>query len=438
MTIDKAYLLGLLIGGGKITYNSFVIKMPFKKWGLDPANMSTIAVDILTTICGKFRKEFNISVNYEIGTNYWAIIPLASENIAEIKSTLELYNLPVNGILINQVDLRKIKEELSAPFDEGFLSGIFDTRTSVVLSHRRFNNDAPTVSIEIPGSIINYQFVIDLCSWLTQKGSVTDQILFNHPCQHSPTDPEYSSWKKGFKIRFLVNSFLAKYSFAMQAKSITVQELVDLQEKSEQVPCIDRKIRRPSPVSVHYDLNSESLPEKVRNKLFFHYFHFCAIYGCPYAPVKELKAVVSDYRDLIFILPRMQKGNIEEMKKKYNFLHELYFNHLELIKQENNIEQALSDSRLEQYYELKQSLAFLFSETLNGKRHTGPLERILKENLTNTFLIIGDLISFTPLLLINTENNRAAIISAQSSVYNQEKIETNIEVSNLEVKYLGK
>lgn len=80
MTIDKAYLLGLLIGGGKITFNSFIIKMPFKKWGLDPANMSTIAVDILTTICGKFRREFNISVNYEIGTNYWAIIPLASDH----------------------------------------------------------------------------------------------------------------------------------------------------------------------------------------------------------------------------------------------------------------------------------------------------------------------------------------------------------------------
>ncbi|MDC7241219.1 MAG: hypothetical protein PQJ50_12760 [Spirochaetales bacterium] len=435
MTIDKAYILGLLVGGGKISCNSFIINLPFKKWGLDPQNMNTIAVDILSTICSKFRNEFSINVRYEIGSYSWSIIPIESQSMNEIQNALRDLNLPANGVILNSADLTEVKNLISVPYDESFLSGIFDTRTSVALSHRRFSNDAPTVSIEIPGSIVNYKFVIDLCCWLTDKGSVTDQILFNHPCQHSPSDPDYSSWKKGFKIRFLANSFLAKYSFAIQSKSITLQELVELQKRSEQVPCFERLIKKPSPVSVHSDIDSDSLPEKVRNKLFFHYFHICSLYGCPYAPQAQIKPIISEYKDLIFLLPRMQKGNIEEINAKYIMFKKLHFPHIPSDRYKITVAQALGDEKFAIYYEFRQALAYLFSESLNGKRHIGPMAEIINRNKNRFFYYYGDLLTSTPLLLINESNERAALISAQSSVYNQNEIDRYISVSGLEVEY---
>lgn len=86
---------------------------------------------------------------------------------------------------------------------ESFLSGIFDTRASLTLSHRRFNDDAPVVSVEIAAVRRTFKFVVQLCSWLTDLGSITDQILYNHPNQHSGSDPNYTGWKKGFKLGFL-------------------------------------------------------------------------------------------------------------------------------------------------------------------------------------------------------------------------------------------
>ena len=44
----KAYIIGLLVGGGKIDKDVFVIDLPFKKWGMEPNRMSIIATDILT------------------------------------------------------------------------------------------------------------------------------------------------------------------------------------------------------------------------------------------------------------------------------------------------------------------------------------------------------------------------------------------------------
>ena len=66
---------------------------------------------------------------------------------------------------------------------------------------------------------MNFSFVVQMCAWLTDLGSVTDQIEFNHPCQQAASDPTYAGWKKGFKVRFLAKSFISTHSFAMRARA---------------------------------------------------------------------------------------------------------------------------------------------------------------------------------------------------------------------------
>ncbi len=434
---DKAYLIGLIVGGGTISGSTFLIKLPFKKWGADPHNMNKIAADILTRICSKFQNSFNISVTYEIGNNEWSIIPIGNENIEPIVATLSELGLPTKGFLLNTVDLEIAKKKLNGISIESFLTGIFDARASLTLSHRRFTSEAPVVSLEIPGSTKNFKFVVQFCSWITKLGSTTDQILYNHPCQHSASDPNYKGWKKGFKIRFLVKSFIAKHSFALRAKSIDLETIERLQVKSEQEPCISRKIRKPSPVCVHKDINSSSLPQEVRKRLFFHYFHFCAKFGCPYAPLEEIRKLTENFTDYIFILPRLEKGHKEDILISFMKLKDEYFLKDAVIEIEKSVSDTLSDKKLRKYEELEQSIAYLFSPKLNGKRHIGPMKDIIQKNRQQKIKIIGSSSDdCKPIVLINEKNNRAAILSALESNLNQKLIRNRIFQNQLDINIL--
>ncbi len=434
MNHDKAYLLGLLTGGGTISNGTFLIKLPFKKWGMNPDVMNKIAVDILTKICDKFQKAYGFPVTYEIGNAIWTIKPMDNPNISNLTTDLQSLELPTTGFLLNNADLSKAKKELKGIVAENFLTGIFDTRASLTLSHRRFTNEAPVVSLEIPGSTKNFLFVVQICSWLTDLGSTTDQILFNHPCQHSAADPTYKGWKKGFKIRFLVKSFLAKHSFALQAKAIDIKKLEKLQEKDAQEPCSKRKIRKPSPVCIHSDIDSSDLPKEVRNKLFLHYFHFCGILGCKHAPIKELTKILDNYPDYVFVLPRTEKGNIEKIKEAYYSLRTDYFNGNDIEEFEIVVRDLVLDEAYKGYLELGQGIAFLFSETLNGKRHTGSKDLIIKNNITKTvklFKVVGE--NSFPILMQNDTNDRAVLISSLTSELNQKLVKQKIERNELSI-----
>ena len=90
---NKAYVLGLITGGGKLDKNTFVIELPFKKWGMNPKKMNVIAVDILQRISKLFFSEYEINVTYEIGNNKWFIKPITNENFDKIKQDLIKLNL---------------------------------------------------------------------------------------------------------------------------------------------------------------------------------------------------------------------------------------------------------------------------------------------------------------------------------------------------------
>lgn len=435
---NKAYILGLLTGGGRLDKETFIIELPFKKWGMQPQKMGIIAVDILQRISALFNKEYSVNVTYEIGNSKWFINPLDDENFDKIKSDLKKLNLPIVGFPLNNVDLQVCKENLKGINAESFLSGIFDSRASITLSHRRFNNEAPVVSIEIPGSTKNFKFVVQLCSWLTELGSITDQILYNHPNQHSSSDPTYKGWKKGFKIRFLIKSFLTTHSFALQAKSIDAELIEKHQKKLEQSECLLRKIRKPSPVSVHNDMDSESLPLEVRNNLYFHYFHFCASLGCKFAPIKEVNKIVAKKKNLISFFPRLSKGNIAEITSGFNKIATKYFNGYQTSKNKYLAKSLfLENSQFMNYYGLEQGIAFLLSSKLNGKRHVGSMAKILEEYSKSPLEVIHFLgIENEPILIINKTNDRAIICSNISSKTNQKLIEEKTKTENVEVKLI--
>lgn len=435
---NKAYILGLLTGGGRLDKETFIIELPFKKWGMEPQKMGIIAVDILQRISALFNKEYSLNVTYEIGNNKWFIKPLDDENFDKIKSDLNNLNLPIVGFPLNTVDLKVCKEKLKGINAESFLSGIFDSRASITLSHRRFNSEAPVVSIEIPGSTKNFKFVVQLCSWLTELGSTTDQILYNHPNQHSSSDPTYKGWKKGFKIRFLIKSFLANHSFALQAKSIDAELIEKHQKKLEQEECPFRKIRKPSPVSVHNDMNSDSLPIEVRNNLYFHYFHFCASLGCKFAPNEEVEKIVNKKKNLISFFPRLSKGNIYDITNEFNGIKEEFFKDQETSHNKWIAKSLLSDNnQFINYYGLEQGIAYLLSPKLNGKRHSGPMAKILKEhNRTQLEVIYFSELENEPIVIMNKTNERAIICSNISSKTNQKLIDEKTKTENLKVKLI--
>lgn len=430
----KAYILGLLVGSGKIDENTFLIDLPFKKWGMEPKRMNIIATDILTKICQYFNSSYNFRVTYEIGNGKWLIMPIADSDISSLKNDLQYLGLPIGGFLLSSANLSIARSKLTDINTASFLSGIFDTRASLTRSHRRFTDDAPVISIEIPGSTRNFKLVVQLCSWLTDLGSITDQILYNHPNQHSASDPDYKNWKKGFKIRFLVRSFLTQYSFALQAKSIDVKQIEKHQKKEEQIPCILRKLKTPSPVSVHTDQNSDELPIEVRNKLFFHYHHFCAVLECPHAPVEEIEKLVLNKNRYINFFPRLSKGTKKELLKRMKEIQSEYFPELEIWTRKAKVSRLIEHDDFESFTGIDQGVAYLFAEILNGKRHTGSMDEIIQNHTSEivTLKTIGNSLD-SPLLVINPINERAFICSSVGNSLNQQLIKTKIKVNNLTV-----
>ncbi len=431
----KAYLLGLLVGGGKVDKNTFIIDMPFKKWGLEPSRMSSIAIDILTKVQGYFNTTYGFSINYIIGNDNWLIKPIGDIDITEIKNDLKELGLPTGGVLLSTTDLSIVKDKLTGINAESFLSGICDARASLTESHRRFSDDAPVVSIEIPGSTKNFKLVVQLCSWLTSLGSITDQVIYNHPNFHSKSDPNYRKWKKGFKIRFLVRSFLEKHSFALQSKAVDIINIEKNQKKEEQEECLLRKITKPSSVSVHVDQQSLELPSEVRSKLFFHYFHFCAVLNCPYAPIDEVKKTVKNRNKLINFFPRLSKGSKVELQDKFYEIKNLYFPKVEISKQKTKVGKLLEkEGIIGKFSSLQPGIAYLFDNDLKGKRHSGSMSNIIAINKDNfiEILSIGE-INDGLILVINNLNNRAFICSSTDSKLNQDLINSKIKVQGVSV-----
>ena len=101
MNTDKAYILGLVIGGG-IWGNAediFRIRLPFKQWGsyeINPKRAGEISRDVMKMVSPLFKAIYNISVSYDTSASgVWNI--LCEGDLDILKREMESYGLSCEG-----------------------------------------------------------------------------------------------------------------------------------------------------------------------------------------------------------------------------------------------------------------------------------------------------------------------------------------------------
>lgn len=291
MNTDKAYLLGLIIGGGQFgnAEDVFRIKLPYKKWGSyleNPQRAGQIAADILNKVGQMFRAIYGLSVQYETtpGGN-WVI--LCEGDTSSVKDDLEHYGITAEGEIRGNADISNLVVDLiDDNLKRRFVAGLADTIGSMAKSQRRFSDEHQILSFEIKG--YNFKFVCNLCQLLYSINCIPDQVNWNHPNIHCPSDPYYGQWNKGFKLRILLDQYARFGAFAFRTKVESSNENRSLQrEVHEAERCEDREIHV-TPSTVHPAENDARLPVEIRGGHYIHFRHFCAVLGCEHAPYNDI------------------------------------------------------------------------------------------------------------------------------------------------------
>ena len=329
MDTDKAYLLGLVIGGGKFgnAEDIFRIILPYKQWGSyekSPDVVSQIARDIFNVVSPLFRAIYGITISYETTkSGIWNI--LCEGDLSELLEDLRHYDIKCVGEIRKHVDISKLTVDLvDDNLKRRFIAGLADTIGSTKPSHRRFNDDSQMISFEISG--FDFGFVCSLCKLLHSIGCYPDQILWNHPNFHSANNPYYKQWAKGFKLRVALDQYEKFGAFAFTSKTISAKQNKRL-EKRENVakPCNEHEIRKPSVSCVHCDEHSMNLPEIIRNGHYLHNRHVCAVQQCEHAPYMAVGKLIEEAQYYINPFPVLYKGTLEEVNALIN-AHNIYKN----------------------------------------------------------------------------------------------------------------
>lgn len=310
MDNDKAYLFGLIIGGGIFgpDENALRIVLPYKKWGsylANPQRAQEISKDIMEKVNGIFQATYGISVQYQASKGgTWTI--LCSGNLMSLKEDLTSYGVDCEGELRGVADICQVVNALTdINLKRRFVAGLADTIGSMKSTHRRFDDDHQIVSFEIKR--FNFSFVCSLCHLLYEIGCYPDQIVWNHPNIHSAQNPYYKQWKKGFKIRVLLDQYEQFGAFSFRSKAIAAKENQQLQtSQHSSFPCEEHEIQI-KPRCVHCDENAYELPEIIRGGHYIHSRQFCAVLGCEHAPYSKLEEKFSELGDTVIPFPILCK-----------------------------------------------------------------------------------------------------------------------------------
>ena len=319
MTIDtdKAYIFGLIIGGG-IWGNAedvFRIRLPFKQWGSylkNPQRTSIITRDIMN-LNNMFRSVYGITVQYDTdAVGIWNV--LCEGDTAELRSDLASFGIECEGEMRKNTDISEIVVAFADDnMKRRFIAGLADTIGSITPSQRRFSDDKQIISFEISG--FNFSFVCGLCRLLYSVNCLPDQILWNHPNFHSPKNPHYKSWKKGFKLRVLLDQYAQFGALAFKSKAESSKENLQLQQqKNDAIPCSEMNIRA-NASSVHPAEHDAKLPCCIRGGHYLHNRHVCAVLGCENAPYDAIKELFVDVGGLINPFPILCKDKIDNIEK---------------------------------------------------------------------------------------------------------------------------
>ena len=321
MNTDRAYILGLVIGGGEFgaNRNSFYIKLPFKQWGdieKNPKRASEIGKDIMKVVGPIMRAEYGLSVSYEIGKREWKII--CDGNLSELKKDLDKYGLSTVSEVKKNADISKVIADLvDDNMKKRFIAGIADTIGSMNPSHRRFSDKVQIISFEVPGFAFN--FICQLCNLLYSVGCLPDQVEWQHPNFQSGTDAYYKDWKKGNKIRITLDAFAEFGAMAFKSKKIASEENRKKQDKKNlAAKCEEKTLSASGITTKHIDENCPALPDNVRGGHYLHHKHICAVLNCPHAPYNEVKRIMRDAETHICPFTVLHKDSLWNIKKIIN------------------------------------------------------------------------------------------------------------------------
>ena len=318
MNTDKAYILGLIIGGG-IWGNAedvFKIRLPFKQWGsyeANPKRAGEISRDVMKLVSPMFRVIYGISVSYDTSVSgVWNI--LCEGDLSALRSEWEAYGIRCEGEIRKHANISKIVPELvDDNLKRRFIAGLADTIGSTKRSHRRFNDDKQMVSFEISG--FEFDFVCSLCKLLHSIGCYPDQILWNHPNFHCGSNPYDKRWKKGFKLRVYLDQYEKFGAFAFTSKVLSARENKKLETgENVAIPCDEREIKLPSVTCVHCDEGSPLLPDIIRGGHYLHNRHVCAVLSCDHAPYGEVNKLLANAQYCINPFPVLVKGRVSEIQ----------------------------------------------------------------------------------------------------------------------------
>lgn len=309
---DQSYLLGLLVGGGILHGQTLQIVLPYKKWGdlkINPSRAGNIAEDILSRLNPLWKSQYDMNVSYKIGTN-WKIL---SDSISEkLKNDLIKLGLPTEGELRCHANLAKLHTYLSTDeHKKNFITGLVDTIGSMATSHRRFVPDFQVISFEFKGN--NFPLVKDVAKILMDIDCYPDQILWNHPNQHSGTCRYYKNWKKGFKIRVSLDEYILKGGFVFKSKKLSADSNKALQKSGSNTTTKGKPVKISGRVTLHIDESSEWLPTQIRGGHFIHNLHFCDVLNLPTPDKFNLTNYLNDFYKYFCPFTCLTKGSYDEI-----------------------------------------------------------------------------------------------------------------------------
>ncbi|MCL2082426.1 MAG: hypothetical protein FWH04_04210 [Oscillospiraceae bacterium] len=428
MNTDKAYLLGLIIGGGIFgdAEDIFRIRLPFKKWGSYLENSQRagqISRDIMNVVSPMFRNIYNLIVSFEATENIWNI--LCEGDTTALKTDLENYGIPCDGEVRANADISKICVDLvDDNLKRRFIAGLADSIGSMAKSQRRFTDDNQILSLEIKGH--NFNFVCELCRLLHDINCIPDQVNWNHPNIHCTNDPYYRTWNKQFKLRILLDQYARFGAFAFRTKAESSNENRELQQQTHVAqPCPEQRMNV-TPSCVHPDENNMLLPEQIRGGHYIHYRHFCAVLGCEHAPFDKVSSQFSRLGELVIPFVIQCKDTISR-------INTIIAND-PLLAQRNYTDVSVSVSSLLTQFqsdsngllygtdsdngypinEILQTTAYIVADSneLFGKRPKGYIEIIKRhiQNDPNLSVLFRKPDLLTPLVIVG--NERGALIGA--------------------------
>lgn len=213
MTIEMAYLLGMILGNGEIQQNStftrFTIDIPFKNLQTD--DLKEVSVYVKASVLD-IRSFIEPLIGQKIiVTEQPHSIKLSFTKPNEEYIVSELLRLIEGGRHHRSMQMHPDLFNLSTDQKKSLLRGIADVTGYIRNSNRAYSNEGPhRVYIEIPG---NWYMVIDIANLLKHIDIPVQTIDFGHPNFRDSKVKKYNEgrpnyWKKEHQIKICATEFL--------------------------------------------------------------------------------------------------------------------------------------------------------------------------------------------------------------------------------------